>query len=217
MLITFWVLCTLDWYPSFHLNFLKKLYKCISQNVNHFYKIGAPTEYGHHICSQSSQTKANSFNKHLTKLNDSVCFLCPVKYLIWINWCFYMSPWEREPFESGSTDQATSYLVNGVPVSLGRVMSSLDVPGWETGMLQPVDWRRRIVGRVLCKCFYFNVWNEETMEKGPCVCSCICTPMCMYGGFAATLLCEDLSQHRPAVRGGVCGLPVHSQQTNKAK
>lgn len=56
------------------------------------------------------------------------------------------------------------------------------------------------------------------MEERLCMCLCMCTPMCLYGGFAATLLCEDLAtQDGPAVSRGVCGQPVHSQQTYKAK
>lgn len=36
-------------------------------------------------------------------------------------------------------------------------------------------------------------------------------------GFAATLLCEDSAPYGPAVSGGACGTPEHSQQTHKAK
>lgn len=118
--------------------------------------------------------------------------------------------------ERGSTHQANSYLVNTVPVSLGWVMSSLDSPGWETGMLQRADWGKGLWAGC-CVCVFFNMWNEETMEERLCSCLCMCTPVCLYGGFVATLLCEDLSLYRPAVSGGVCGLPVHSQQTHKAK
>lgn len=69
----------------------------------------------------------------------------------------------------------------------------------------------------VCVCF-FNMWNEETMGERLCVFGHVYAYVPAWGGFfAATLLCEGLSLYRPAVSGGVCGPPVRSQQTPKAK
>lgn len=124
---------------------------------------------------------------------------------------------EREPFESDSTHRATSYLVNTVPVSLSWVMSSLDSPGWDTGMLQPVDWGKGLWAGC-CACVFFNMWNEETMEERLCWCLCMCTPMCLYWGLlqhccVKTLLCTG------QLWAGECveRLNIHSKLTKLKK
>lgn len=120
-------------------------------------------------------------------------FDCFIKYFFWINLCFYVCSLDREPFEMDSTRRATPYLVNTVSISLGWVMSSLVSPGWETGMLQSVDWGKGLWAGC-CICVFFNMWNEESMEGRLCWCLCMCTPVCLHWGLlqhccVKTVLC----------------------------
>lgn len=122
--------------------------------------------------------------------------------------------------ERGSTHQATSYLVNSVPVSLGWVMSSLDSPGWETGMLQRADWGKGLWAGC-CVCVFFNMWNEETMEGRLCSCLCMCTPVCLCACMGALLqhCCVKTCLCTGQLSAGECvdRLYIHSKLTKLNK
>ena len=123
----------------------------------------------------------------------------------------------RKPFESGTT----RHLIHCKHCARLSRLSDV-IPGQTPTTTRSLECYSLLIeakdcGPVAVYVCFLTCGMRRLWQRRVCCCLCMCTPLWLYGGFAATLLCENLSLDRPAVSGGAHGPPVRSQQTHKAK